>query len=46
MKKTQQEKIIEKLKSSGVISNRWAVDHGIFRLSERIRELQALWISL
>ena len=39
MIKTQHQVIREKLIKDGSISNVWAVNHYIFRLSERIREL-------
>ena len=38
--KTQDQRIREKLQKDGVISNIWAIDHYILRLSERIRELK------
>jgi helix-turn-helix protein len=40
MKTTQRQQVLEKLKSDGEVSNVWAVQHHIFRLSERIRELK------
>lgn len=36
----QREKIIAKLNADGEITSVWAMHNGIFRLSERIRELQ------
>lgn len=39
---TQRDRIIAKLKQDGEITNVWATQHHIFRLSERMRELQEL----
>ena len=41
MKLTQRERIINRLNYCGQVNTLWAVQHNIFRLSERIRELQA-----
>lgn len=37
---TQREKIIQKLSADNEITSVWAVYNGIFRLSERVRELE------
>lgn len=39
-KPTQRERVLAKLKADGEVSNVWAVQNHIFRLSERIRELK------
>lgn len=36
----QRDRITAKLKEDGEITSVWAMQHGIFRLSERIRELE------
>lgn len=41
MKKTQRDRIRSELLATGSVTNVWAVQNGIFRASERIRELQA-----
>lgn len=38
MKKTQRKIVLEKLKADGEVTNVWAMQNHIFRLSERIRE--------
>jgi hypothetical protein len=40
--KTQKERIIQHLKKCGWVSNVWAVNNYILRLSERIRELERI----
>lgn len=40
MKKTQKQIILEQLRQKGSVSNVWAINHFILRLSERIRELE------
>lgn len=42
MKQTQRDRIIAKLRADGDITNVWAAQSGILRLSERMRELQEL----
>ena len=40
-KRTQKEIILERIRKTGSITNTWAVNNYILRLSERIRELEA-----
>lgn len=41
MKTTQKEIVMKKLLQDGEITNVWAIQHNILRLSERCRELEA-----